>query len=108
MPDDAGRAPGERDTPTCRRCHRSERVRDVAVYSIDPGVQYWMCDRCGYVWGTRDDQDVAATAARCSRIVKKPSLASSPTAPLSGSSEIAIPSLKARRACHVYRGDDER
>ena len=47
-----------RDTPACKKCHSCERVRGVAVYGVDPGVRYWTCDRCGYVWGTRDSDGV--------------------------------------------------
>ena len=37
--DDAPPASNERDTPTCKKCHSSEQVRDVAMYGVDPGVQ---------------------------------------------------------------------
>jgi hypothetical protein len=26
------------------------------MYGVDPDVRYWKCDRCGYVWGTRDSE----------------------------------------------------
>ena len=37
--DDAPPASNERDTPTCKKCHSSEQVRDVAMYGVDPGVR---------------------------------------------------------------------
>jgi hypothetical protein len=61
--DDTCPAPDLRDIPTCKKCQSSERVRDVAVYGVDPGVQYWTCDRCGYVWGTRDSNGLPTEPA---------------------------------------------
>ena len=56
-------APDDPDTPTCKKCQTSERVRDVAVYGVDPGVRYWTCDRCGYVWGTRNSNGLPTEPA---------------------------------------------
>ena len=61
--DDAPPASNERDTPTCKKCQSSEQVRDVAMYGVDPGVRYWTCDHCGYVWGTRDSDGLPTERA---------------------------------------------
>ncbi len=44
-----------RMVPPCRNCHQSDHVKLVALEGLSPGVQYWRCDGCGFVWGTRDD-----------------------------------------------------
>jgi hypothetical protein len=61
--DDAHRASNERDIPTCKKCQSAEQVREVAMYGVDPGVQYWKCVRCGYLWGTRDSDGLTTKHA---------------------------------------------
>jgi hypothetical protein len=61
--DDARPASNEGDTPTCKKCQSSEQVSDVAMYGVDPDVRYWKCDRCGYVWGTRDSDGLSTKHA---------------------------------------------
>jgi hypothetical protein len=49
--------------PDCPNCHPLDRVREVKLDGVSPGVQYWRCERCGFVWGTRDDEDLRAARA---------------------------------------------
>jgi MinD superfamily P-loop ATPase len=47
----------------CGNCHQADRVRAVDVDDVSPGVQYWRCDGCGFIWATRDDEDLRAARA---------------------------------------------
>jgi transposase-like protein len=49
--------------PECANCHRPDRVRMVKLDGVSPGVQYWRCQGCGFVWGTRDGEDLSAARA---------------------------------------------
>jgi hypothetical protein len=49
--------------PDCANCHRPDRVREVKLDGVSPGVQYWRCDGCGFVWGTRDGDDLSVERA---------------------------------------------
>jgi hypothetical protein len=41
--------------PVCQCCQQNDRVSPVPLVRLDPDVEFWRCDRCGYVWETRDD-----------------------------------------------------
>jgi hypothetical protein len=49
--------------PDCANCHRLDHVREVRLDGVSPGVQYWRCGGCGFVWGTRDGEDLRASRA---------------------------------------------
>jgi hypothetical protein len=49
--------------PFCKNCHQPDEVRPVHVSEVDPEVQYWSCNACGFVWATRDGIDLRAIAA---------------------------------------------
>jgi predicted RNA-binding Zn-ribbon protein involved in translation (DUF1610 family) len=36
---------------SCPQCGDAERMRPVVVRSVERGVRYWGCERCGFVWG---------------------------------------------------------
>ena len=44
--------------PDCRNCQRPDRVREVTLDDVSPGVRYWRCDGCGFVWATRAGDDL--------------------------------------------------
>src|SRR4029453_11160882 len=47
--------------PDCTNCHRADRVREGGLEGVSPGVQYWQCDGCRFVWATRDSEDLGAS-----------------------------------------------
>ena len=49
--------------PDCANCQQPNRVREVKLEGVSPGVQYWRCDGCGFVWATRDDEDLRSPRA---------------------------------------------
>jgi transposase-like protein len=49
--------------PDCENCHQPDRVREVKLHDLSPGVQYWRCEGCGFVWATRDGEDLRAARA---------------------------------------------
>jgi hypothetical protein len=40
--------------PPCQNCQQSDQVRPIALHDLSPGIQYYRCDACGYVWATQD------------------------------------------------------
>jgi hypothetical protein len=46
--------------PACQCCKKTDRVSPVPLVSLEPDLEYWRCDRCGYVWGTRDGEPTSA------------------------------------------------
>jgi len=46
--------------PVCRCCQKADRVSPVPLVTLEPHLEYWRCDRCGYVWGTRDGEPTSA------------------------------------------------
>jgi transposase-like protein len=46
--------------PRCKKCGNLSTVRPVHLIGIDPNVQYWRCQGCGFVWATRDDEHLSA------------------------------------------------
>jgi predicted RNA-binding Zn-ribbon protein involved in translation (DUF1610 family) len=36
---------------SCPHCGDAVHVRPVVVRSVERGVRYWGCERCGLVWG---------------------------------------------------------
>ena len=44
--------------PSCLNCHDPSTVRLVPLNEIYRGVQYWRCDGCGFVWVTRDGENL--------------------------------------------------
>ena len=48
--------------PECANCHQSDRVREVKLDGVAPGVQFWRCEGCGFVWAH-------ATTKTCQRRV---------------------------------------
>jgi hypothetical protein len=49
--------------PSCRKCQEPLKVRQLHVTQVDPAVQYWSCEACGFVWATRDGDDLRSIAA---------------------------------------------
>jgi transposase-like protein len=48
--------------PPCTNCQHSDQVREIAIHDLSPGIQYWRCDSCGFVWATHDGEDLRAAA----------------------------------------------
>jgi hypothetical protein len=42
--------------PPCECCQEDDRVLPVRLVGIEPDVQFWRCERCGYAWGTRNGE----------------------------------------------------
>jgi hypothetical protein len=40
--------------PPCLSCQHTALVRPLALHDLAPGIQYWSCSACGYVWATHD------------------------------------------------------
>ena len=42
--------------PGCGHCHRPDSVREVKLQdpAVSPGIQYWRCEVCSYLWVTID------------------------------------------------------
>jgi hypothetical protein len=49
--------------PACANCQQPNHVREVKLEGVSPGVHYWRCEGCGFVWGTRDDDDLSVARA---------------------------------------------
>ena len=39
--------------PDCAHCHQPGSVREIKLQDPpgSPGIQYWRCEVCGFVWG---------------------------------------------------------
>ena len=50
--------PSEADqrAPSCPQCQQSD-VAPIHASGLSPGVQYYSCKACGYVFGTRPAED---------------------------------------------------
>ena len=44
--------------PPCTNCQLSAHVHPVAPQELSPGVEYWRCAECGFVWATYDGEDL--------------------------------------------------
>jgi hypothetical protein len=46
--------------PACHNCQCRDRVRRLTLTLNDllPGIEYWSCDGCGFVWATRGGEDL--------------------------------------------------
>jgi transposase-like protein len=53
--------------PDCANCERPNRVREVKFDDLSPGVQYWRCEGCGFVWATRDGDDLRSLGQQTPR-----------------------------------------
>jgi hypothetical protein len=53
MSDETGPASPRHQPPACSKCDERERIRQLPVTAAFVGVEYWCCQRCGRVWGTR-------------------------------------------------------
>jgi hypothetical protein len=49
--------------PSCRLCQQSERVTLITLHHLSPGIEYWRCDICGFLWATRDGEELSAASA---------------------------------------------
>jgi len=45
-----------RSQPPCKCCQEDDRVIPVRLAGVEPDVEFWRCERCGYVWGTRNQE----------------------------------------------------
>jgi hypothetical protein len=45
--------------PVCQCCRRNDQVSPVPLVRLDPDVEFWRCDRCGYVWELREGEPAA-------------------------------------------------
>jgi hypothetical protein len=43
----------------CQCCRRNDQVSPVPLVRLDPDVEFWRCDRCGYVWELREGEPAA-------------------------------------------------
>ena len=50
--------------PSCRQCEETSLVQPVEVTDVHPGVHYWRCDACAFVWATRDLESRSIAANR--------------------------------------------
>ena len=50
--------------PPCLKCQQPFEVRPLHLSDVDPWVQYWSCASCGFVWATRDGQDLRSIRHR--------------------------------------------
>ena len=48
--------------PSCPNCHKPSKGLSVHLTETYPGVQYWRCEACGFVWATRDGEDLRTIA----------------------------------------------
>ena len=42
--------------PVCACCQRADEVNRVPFVRLDPRIDFWRCDRCGYVWELREEE----------------------------------------------------
>jgi hypothetical protein len=49
--------------PLCRLCQQSARVTPITRHELSPDIEYWRCDICGFLWATRDGEELSATSA---------------------------------------------
>jgi hypothetical protein len=49
--------------PPCLKCQQPFNVRPLHVTEADPCVQYWSCEGYGFVWASRDGEDLRSLAA---------------------------------------------
>jgi hypothetical protein len=49
-----------RRVPACYNCQHHDHVRPLTLtlHDVAPGIDYWSCASCGFVWATRDGQDL--------------------------------------------------
>jgi hypothetical protein len=45
--------------PRCPTGGREGHTKPLVIADLSPGVQYYRCERCGFVWATREDREVA-------------------------------------------------
>ena len=50
--------------PDCANCEQPDRVHGVKLEDVSPGVQYWRCEGCGFIWATLDGDDLRAARDR--------------------------------------------
>jgi hypothetical protein len=53
MSDETGPASPRHPPPSCPKCDERERIRQLPINAVLVGVEYWQCQRCGRIWGTR-------------------------------------------------------
>ena len=49
---------GTSDIPPCPKCLQSVPVRHLTLDHVTPGIEYWRCEACGFVWATEDGEDL--------------------------------------------------
>ena len=56
--------------PVCQCCQQTDQVSRVPMVRLDSDVEFWQCDRCGYIWELRHDDGALDLSARvqCSRL----------------------------------------
>jgi hypothetical protein len=56
--------PDGRQIPSCYNCQHRDRVRSLTLtlHDLSPGIEYWTCGGCGFVWVTRDGHDLRTVA----------------------------------------------
>jgi hypothetical protein len=43
--------------PPCKNCQTTDHVRAIELHDTSTartGVHFWKCDKCGFVWATRE------------------------------------------------------
>jgi ribosomal protein L37AE/L43A len=48
--------------PDCANCHQRDHVREMKLHDLAPGIQYWRCDECGFVWATQNGDELRAAS----------------------------------------------
>ena len=48
--------------PPCPLCRRADPVYALPVTDLSPGVQYFRCDHCGFVWATLNGEEFHSIA----------------------------------------------
>jgi hypothetical protein len=46
----------------CMSCHQRDRVREMRLQDLAPGIRYWRCDACGFVGATQDGDELRAAS----------------------------------------------
>jgi hypothetical protein len=44
--------------PPCTNCQLTAHVHPVVLQEMSPGVEYWRCAECGFLWATYDGEDL--------------------------------------------------
>jgi hypothetical protein len=49
--------------PECSNCRQPDRVQELKLHDLAPGIHYWRCEGCGFVWATQYGEDLRRASA---------------------------------------------